>query len=364
MLVDLEKIDILSNIEGCYSFRYKYIYCYFVARYFRDCTSGDLGTREEVLSMVSRLHVEDYANILVFYLYLTRDVDVIEHVLKVARQVYSNHAPCDFDGDVRFVNTLYVKQEKLRLPSGNPTEHREEERERRDNLAENAESQNVDARELSYSDEFDDLLKVNFGLKALHVMGQVLRNFPGSLQADVKADLAAESYLLGLRTLKAILRIAEDNVEELRVYFAKFLQENQRVTAMSELGKAADEAVIWATLNCAFGMTKRISNAVGLYELEGTFTDVVERLGGTMAVRMIDASVKLDHFPTVPLAEIERLEKDTRNNHFTRRILVDLFINHMYLFKVNYRVRQKVGKWLDIEGTSVKFITNPSKIVK
>ena len=364
MLVEFERIDILANIEGCYSFKYNYIYCYFVARYFRDCTSGDLGTRENILSMVNRLHVEDYANILVFYLYLTRDVDVIEHVLKVARQVYSNYAPCDFDGDVGFVNTLYVKQEKLCLPSGYPAEHREEERERRDNLAVNAESENKDLRELSYSDEFDDLLKVNFSLKTLHVMGQVLRNFPGSLQASVKADLAAESYLLGLRTLKAVLRIAEDNVEELRLYFARFLQENQRITAMSELGKAADEAVIWATLNCAFGMTKRISNAVGLYELEGTFTDVVERLGGTMAVRMIDASVKLDHFPGVPLAEIETLKKDTKNNHFTRRILVDLLINHMYLFKVNYKTRQKIGKLLGIKGTAVQFIANPSKMVK
>ena len=364
MLMEFERIDILANIEGCYSFRYNYIYCYFVARYFRDCAPGDPETKEEIRSMVSRLHVEDYANVLVFYLYLTRDVDVIEQVLDVARKVYSNHAPCDFDTDVGFVNTLYVTQEKLRVPSGNPAEHREEERARRDNLPENAEWRSRDARELSYSDDFDDLLKVNFGLKALHVMGQVLRNFPGSLQAEVKADLASESYLLGLRTLKAILKIAEDNVEELRAYFAGFLQENQRVTAVSELAKAADEAVIWATLNCAFGMTKRISNSIGLYELKGTFADVVVRLGGTMAVRMIDASVKLDHFPGLPLGEIEKLEKDTRNNHFTHRILVDLVINHMYLFRVNYKARQKVGKLLDIEGTAVKFIANPSKIVK
>ena len=279
MLADLEKIDILSNVGECYSFRYKYIYCYFVARYFRDNVTDHPGMRAQIQDMVNRLHVEDYANILVFYLYLTRDLKTIDHVLKVARQVYANHAPCDFDGDVGFVNKLYVKQDKLRLPSGEPAEHREEDRELRDQLAERADAESVEARELRYSDDFDDLLKVNFGLKALHVMGQVLRNFPGSLQSGVKADLAAESYLLGLRTLKAILGIAENNVEELRVYFARFLQENRRVTAASGLGKAADEAVIWSTLNCAFGMTKRISNAVGLHELRGTFADVVERPG-------------------------------------------------------------------------------------
>ena len=364
MLADLEKIDILYSMEGWYSFRYKYIYCYFVARYFRDCAPNEPRTREEICAMVNRLHVEDYANVLVFYLYLTRDLDVIQRVLGVARQVYANHEPCDFDADVGFVNTLYTKHEMLRLPSGDPAEHRDEERARLDRLAENEELEKLDAREASYSEDFDDLLKLNFSLKALHVMGQVLRNFPGSLQAGVKADLAAESYLLGLRTLKAILTIVQDNVPELRVYFGRFFQEHRRVTTSSDLGKAADEAVIVATLNAAFGMTKRVSNAVGLYELRGTLSDVVEQLGGTVATRMIDTSVKLDHFPSVPMEEVRELERMTRNNHFTRRILGELVINHMYLFKVNYKVRQEVGELFDIEGTAPKFIANPSKIVK
>ena len=314
--------------------------------------------------MVNRLHVEDYANVLVFYLYLTRDLHVIRLVLDVARQVYANHQPCDFDADVGFANRLYTTHESLRLPAGDPAEHRDEERARLDRLAENEEMENWDPREASYSEDFDDLLKLNFSLKALHIMGQVLRNFPGSLQAGVKADLASESYLLGLRTLNAILAMVRDNVPELRLYFGKFFQEHRRGATASGLGKVADEALIVATLNAAFGMTKRVSNAVGLYELRGTLSDVRERLGGTVAARMIDASVKLDHFPSVPMEEMRELEKMTRGNHFTRRILGELVVNHMYLFRVNYKVRQEVGQLLKIEGTAPKFIANPSKIVK
>ena len=364
MLAELERIDILANAGGHYSFRYKYVYCYFVARYFRDCAASESGTKDEIMGMVNRLHVEDYANILVFYLYLTRDLEVMEHVLRVARKVYANYEGCDFDRDVAFVNRLYVEQDRLRLPDGDPAEHREEERARRDELVDGGETQNVEARELEYSDSLDDMLKVNFGLKMLHVMGQVLRNFPGSLQSELKADLATESYLLGLRTLKAIMRIAEDNVDELRVYFGRYLQEKRRITAPAELSKKADEAIIWLTLNCAFGMTKRISGAVGLHALKGTFIDVLERLGGSLGARMIDASVKLDHFPGIPVAEIEEIAKDTRNNHFTQRILRDLVIDHMYLFKVHYKLRQQVSKTLGIEGTATKYIANPEKVVK
>ena len=172
MLADLERVDILANVNGCWIFKYKYIYCYFVARYFRDCAPTDPQAKKELSSMVSRLHVEDYANVLVFYLYLTRDLEVIARVLEVARQVYSSHAPCDFDRDVAFINTLYVTHEKLRLPDGDPAEHRDEERARIDDIAESEVLENVDVRELAYTDELDELLKLNFSLKTLHVMGQ------------------------------------------------------------------------------------------------------------------------------------------------------------------------------------------------
>ena len=362
MLSELERAQILTTIGGNYVFKYKYIYCYFVARYFRDTVANSSELRAELERISSRLHVEDYVNILVFYLYLTRDIGLIENVLKIARQVYADHKPCDFESDVKFVNRLYVDTKPLLLPAGEPAMHRDEERERRDLTETNEDDQDV--RELPYGDDLDDVLKVNFALKTLHVMGQVLRNFPGSLQATVKADLASESYLLGLRTLKAILRISETNLDDLRGYLARLIREHHRISDLSELEKSTDEAVIWITLNCAFGMTKRISSAVGLHELSGTFADVLEQLGAPLAVRIIDTSIKLDHFPNVPIEEIKAIAKDTKNNHFTKRVLRDLVANHMYLFKVDYKSRQKLGAMLDIRGTDSKYILNPSKMIK
>ena len=93
MLSELMETHILTKMGGNYAFKYKYIYCYFVARYFRDSVARSREAREEIKRMSSRLHVEDYANILVFYLYLTRDVEVIEHVMSIATSVYSDHEP-------------------------------------------------------------------------------------------------------------------------------------------------------------------------------------------------------------------------------------------------------------------------------
>ena len=72
MLFELERALILTTIGGNSVFKYKYVYCYFVARYFRDNVANSSELRAELERLSSRLHVADYANILVFYLYLTK----------------------------------------------------------------------------------------------------------------------------------------------------------------------------------------------------------------------------------------------------------------------------------------------------
>ena len=365
MLSELEMTGILLNIENNYTFKYKYVYCYFVGRYFRDRIAGfsdTVAAKTEMKRIAERLHVEDYANVLTFYIYLTKDVDIIMHVLNVARRVYADHTPCDFATDVAFINRLYTDDEPLLLPAGDTAEHREEDRARRDEGG-TVDEGSGQVRETPYREDFDDVLKVNFALKTLHVMGQVLRNFPGSLPSRTKEELATESYLLGLRTLKAILRIAETNLQELRTYLAMLIRERRRISDIGELSRTTDEAVIWMTLSCAFGMTKRISSSVGLHELSGTFTDVLKGLGQTLPARLIDLSIKLDHFPGFPLKEIEELADETSRNRFTKRVLRDLVASHFYLFKVDYRIRQKLSEKLDIQGTAKRYIANPSKKV-
>ena len=374
MLNELEEAGILMNVEENYAFKYKYVYSYFVGRHFRDriASLNDASrARQELRGMAERLHVEDYANVLTFYLYLTKDVEVIQQVLEVARRVYSNHAPCDLDTDVTFVNKLYTDDAPLHLPPGDPAEHRTEDRARQDEVPparETAvgrlEESEDELREVSYHDKLDDVLKVNFALKALHVMGQVLKNFPGSLPSQIKEELATESYLLGLRTLKAILRIAEANLGDLRTYLAMLIRERRRISDVSELGRTTDEAIIWMTLSCALGMTKRISSSVGLHELRGTFSDVLKNLGEPLSARLIDVSIKLDHFPGFPYEEIKAIAHDTTRNHFTKRVLRDLVVNHLYLFNVDYRIRQKLSRKLGIQGTDKQYIANPSKKVQ
>ena len=316
-----------------------------------------------IKTIADRIHFEDHASILIFYIYLSRDPLVIDYVVQCAKKIYADREPCDFEKDVEFVNRLYTDARPLVLPAGSPPEHRDIERERLDAVGDHdgpAET-SEDARNLKYKDDLADLLKINFAFKTLNVLGQVVRNFPGSLERTAKREIAKECYLLGLRTLKAVLRISEVNLEEVRSYFARIILEHRSIGHVTDLAKTTDESVIWLTLGCAYGVVKRVSTAVGHEELRDTYADVLATLGTSTSAKLIDVSVRLDHFDGVPIREIEALQKEVRKNAFSHRVLRDLVVNFLYLHEADFRSRQRLGAMLNIETSDVRYLENPEK---
>ena len=57
----------------------------------------------------NKRNTKDYANVVIFYIYLTKDRELIEHILQNATHIYGDLAPCDLDEDVRFLNELRTR---------------------------------------------------------------------------------------------------------------------------------------------------------------------------------------------------------------------------------------------------------------
>ncbi len=364
----LVQAQILSRTNGTVRFKYKYIYCYFVAKYFQDNIANLIGEgdlRRQLHDIADKVYFEDYANIIIFYVYLTKDRELIEHLLANANRIYREHQPCDLTSHVEFVNRLGTDTSELVLPGTNVEQNRQETLRRKDEAEEEAralEEKNPVA--IKYDDNLADLIKIHIALKNLRITGQILRNFPGALKADLKLDLAYASYQLGLRTLRAILHVAEGNIDELRVYIARLIQEKRAVQDPGELADEADNVVISLTRNVAFGMMKRISHAVGLEELEETYRSVVDRGGSRFPVMVIDYAIKLDHFAQFPKSELERIIVDARKNAFALRLLRDLTADYLYLFPADFRVRQYVGEILNIKINTPNTLGSSSKRLK
>ncbi|HEX8176636.1 MAG TPA: hypothetical protein VF543_16205 [Pyrinomonadaceae bacterium] len=374
MIQELEASHILQRVEGIYRFKYKYIYYYFVARYFRENLNNKkekTKLRKQLRDMVDKVYYEEYSNILIFLVYLTKDREIIERFMENARKIYDEHEPCDLDRHVAFINQMYKETLPLSLPATDLEENRDQYRQKLDEAEEeeSAAQQSMDKREaeqlkIKYDKNLSDIFKINIALKTLDLMGQVLRNFPGSLLGDLKFQLTQESYQLVLRTLRAVFVVAEQSLTEMRTFYSQLIQERRGIKSDIELARTTDELLIWLTIAAAYGMIKRVSHAVGIENLNETYREVLEHEGNKTSVSLIDLSIKLDHFSALPEVEIRALHKKLRDNRFAYTILRDLVANYMYLFPLDQRTRQSIGALLDIKISDPKYLDNESKKLK
>ncbi len=364
----LEVAHILLKLEGNYGFRYRYIYYYFVARYFQEslrAASVDSGLKKKLYEMADQLYFEDYSGILMFVLYLTKDADLISHIVANADSIYREKEPFDFETHVGFINQMYKEAPKVLISSADLERNREEYRKKLDEDREVDSFVQVKNEKFAYNDNLPDVAKFNIAFKTLQLLGQVLRNFPGSLHKDIKMNITRSCYSLGLRVMRAVMKIAEDNLGELRLYVAEIIKDHRPLLSDGELTKTTDEAVIWLTRRAAFGLIKRVSYSVGLELLNETYKRVLEASNRNMSVRLIDLSVKLDHFRAFPEDDIDELWDASRKNYFLKTVIRDMVAQFIYLFGLeNYKTLQSIGAKLDIKVADPKFRNPGNKKLK
>jgi hypothetical protein len=320
-----------------------------VAQYFKDGIDNARGAdalRDKLKTIADTAYNDDNAHILIFYLYMSKDRLLIEHILGNANKLFASEGVCDLDKDVAVVNALYSTPVRLEEPPADTDRNREEYRTRRDEVA--------GPDDASGSSESGSAIDrdLDFSVQSINIMGQVLRNFPADLRADLKLRLTKESYDLSLRTLRSFLRFMASNVEgfrrEMFTYF-KLLQPFSRKLD-EQLWAAADKAVRALAEVIIFGTIKRISVSVGTEDLRDTY-EAVRTVAGEdhIPTRLIDLAIKLDHFAHIPESDVEDLKRRLQRNpvvYTTLRVLVSEFL---YLFPVDYKVRQRMIKLLDFQ---------------
>ena len=364
---ELENAHVLIRSGDEFKFRYRYAYYFFVAKYFQL----GIGNVEEAPILRTRLsymvrcvHDEDCANILIFYIYLTKDRQLIEEMLAVASRIYSEKEPAHLTSDVEFVNSLRSRSPDILIENRDIEKNRDA---RRSHMDTSGDLEEQDVRALvktEYRDDISDVLKIEFAFKSLHVMGQVVKNFPLDLKGDLKLALTRQSYELTLRTLRTYLSAIEANVAEVLALFDTALRKLQPFSRKTneEIRDVSQTAVVRLTEFVIFGMIKRLSLAVGVVDLKETYLQVRQLAGEEdVPTRLIDLSIKLDHFNRVPISDVEELEHLLRSNVTAYTILKLLVAEFLHLFPCDYKTEQRMVELFKFQAHTPKL---SEKLVK
>lgn len=345
---ELSECSILTRIDGRYSFKYPYYQHYFVALYMRDFLDDPV-VKGQVESISKKLHKADNANIWLFLSHHSKNPLLVDLILAHAKSIFTETTVPKFESDISFFKKISDSIPGVVLHNKSPAELRES---RRRELDAAPEDEDISDDDYEKNELVRFVAQITDALRTLDVMGQIAKNFSGSLVGPVKFQLVDECYRLGLRVAGVILGLWKDDPEKIVNEMVDMIldafkddAELKKITRQ-ELTERVSGLFFFLTESMTFDMLKRISHAVGSVELVPTYREVLET-SPTNAYKLVDMSVKLDALK-LPTKEVVSLSKDIKENTLCSRLLRKLVVHHFYLFPTDYKTKQKICEELDI----------------
>jgi len=352
----LAKSSIIKKDDDAVSFKYKYIYYFFAARYFRDhLAESDI--RNQLKKLTSRLYDEDCSNIIMFLCHLSKDPIVLESVMETSGLIFSNCAECDMDHDVEFLNKLNPSGREFTLEGSDIMANRQEYLVALDQLS-FAQRQILEGDR--YIQESEIYRAFSAASRTLEIIGQILRNFVGSLRGEVKRELVDKCISVGLRSLSYMLKLSEASLFANRPVFTLLLQNLKRIESEEDARATVNQRIFNLFEESVSSVFAEIAHAVGTRKLSYVLREVVE-LEPNISKRLVEVIAKLSRMGDFPEKEVIALARDLRKNPFSETLLRRAVWFRFYIFPESFRTRQRVCSQLSISATNPRFIDTRNK---
>jgi len=351
----LQTSGILEFYDLEYRFKYLYFYYYFVSQYLARNIETE-SARECIKTLCNGLQHEEQANIWLFLAHQTRSDFLLETILAHATRFFSDVQTPKFEKDISFLQDLYNKVPELVLVNKSAEEIRRERRHALDEARESISEGPSPADEAL--NEF--VAQIKASMRTLEVMGQIVKNFAGSMRGDPRYKLVRECYELGLRVVgKILLEWKQSGVDLVKEVLDIVIEREDVIESKLELEEMIKAYIFYFSETVALGVIQRISQAVGSKDLVDTYRRVLEE-NSNNAYKLVDISVRLESLG-FPAGDVYALKETFEKNMFCGRLLRRLVINHFYLFNTGERVKQQACEHLgikiqDLRGMDVRLV--------
>ena len=345
MLEDLITDEMLEETSGNISFKYRYILHYFVGRFIAENIEKPRHAdeiRKLISIMCQETYREDYADILTFIIYRNTHEFVINKMLSESKKIYETEDPFDFHADGQRISNKTNWLLDLSIPTLSTIETRETVQRERDISGEEKRelTKRIQESEMG-EDELREFYMVNRAVKSLRILGQILTEFPGDVDAMQKIELAKEIYAIGLRTLKNLTNYFEENETDFIESIKRIAEARHGIVDEQKKTQFALDYYNWNIHALAISTVIRISDAVGSYDLKPLYP-IVKKEYSEITGEIIDLEIRLDHFPGVPVDEIIRFGKTLRKNRLTADVLRGLVHKYLHMFHCKESTKQKL----------------------
>lgn len=331
--------SILSDNGINVGFKYPYIYYFFVGKKIAESYRDSEETKTKIEELLSKLHREDFANILIFITHHTKDSWVLYEIKSVLDSLFEDNneatlskTQLSFMGDfMKVIPELIIEQREIQKERDAQNEQLDE-LERKDDNGE--------------GESLDILAKINQTFKGMEIAGQIIRNRHATLTRQSMEDLAKTGAFAGLRFLEYFIKISDTAKKEIIKFISTHLLEHPNISN-KEIEKQAENAYLHLTYGIINGVTRKIANSIGSKEALEVYREMETKVG-TPAFHLIRQAIELQFTKTVNIEHITSCIKELQDNQVCLRILKEMVIQHIYMFPVEYKEKQQLSHLLGI----------------
>ena len=336
------KVELLSEKDGQVFFGYPYIHYYFTAKHLANNIGKDWAQRK-IQCMSQHLYEEEYGDIMIFLCHLSKDDFIIQTVLDNAKDIFSNKLTFDF-GEHKSIKMSFDEYLKTDFIPEKDTEKRQEELLERQDIQErkNKKQRDIDVIE----DDKEEIYNLDNAFKTIEVMGQILKNYPGTIKGTVKNDLLETTYNLGMRTLSYTSDILYGGIERIFAEIRKKLQPNPSQIEMDKIEKISRK--LSNSMDNLFGllsyaMIRNLASSVANKALMPVISQ--STLNHIIGYDLVRDSIQLNEFGIIAVDLVLNKYDNYRsqNNVFAAKLLRLLVLDHYYVYgSKDFKNRQKV----------------------
>ena len=360
MLKRLQHAGLLERINDQLRFRYPYQFHFFAAKGLtRRLDEGLTKADSQVRDLSGRLFDDAAAQIMVFLCYLSRNPIIIESIIVRATQVFPEEKEFRLDERPELFRWMSEELPQMELLEGTPAEVRTKVLEHADKCKEDLEAADSHEIVIETAAGFVDDYRASY--MAVHLGGQILRSFGGTITGERQEELMRACYGAGLRAVSALVRLFETHSERISAELARVVMSEHEGLATHEVIASITGRIANVIEGAAFGIIKETGNATGNRRLAVTMKRVVEN-AENVSYRVIGMSTRLDHYPDYPEGEIQTVWKQVRGAFLAQSVVRDILWLDFHLYERDYRAVQKICKLVDIKVPGHKFLDQSTKV--
>lgn len=344
--------------EERYSFSYNYALYFFTAQYLANNIS-ESRIKDIIKTLIDNIHVEINANVLIFLSHLSKDNFILEAVISTADKILESTPALKMEDDIKELNDLMNDLPTLVFKSTSTKDNRKNYNEIKDSneeidkhYMEDVSGTNETNTEIEKNEEDqslvgknDILIQMDKAQRISEVIGQILKNYSGSILGEMKQRLLNSAYQVSLRAGNQLIEIIRSEKDELVSFISEKIIEDGMIktTNQKEVESEAKQMVFKFVEMICFSIIQKSVKDTGTKALNKTYKAISDKDISTVTKLIISGSYLNIMRIDPSRGYIHEVFNDTDKNLMVQSILQNMVAKYLYLFELPLHERQQIA---------------------